>query len=172
MSLLFVSPLINGILGTIAFAIALSGRFMFTDDTIAEHYILSANGLISLLLLYTVLPSLFYRRLGHFYENAGEEKRGQIDKSFILNMVDNAEDKAIVRATIELAHNLSIDVVAEGVENEETLRRLSGMDCEQAQGYFISKPISGEALANWFDAYEPARYDERRKRSRAFADSA
>ena len=69
-------------------------------------------------------------------------------------------------------HRRSVDGVAEGVENEETLRRLSGMDCEQAQGYFISKPISGEALANWFDAYEPARYDERRKRSRAFADSA
>ena len=108
MSLLFVSPLINGILGTIAFAIALSGRFLFTDDTIAEHYILSANGLISLLLLYTVLPSLFYRRLGHFYENAGEEKRGQIDKSFILWVIFAAAVIALFLTASEYAKFASL----------------------------------------------------------------
>jgi EAL domain-containing protein (putative c-di-GMP-specific phosphodiesterase class I) len=89
-----------------------------------------------------------------------------------MNMMNSAQDKAIVRATIELAHNLELDVVAEGVENEETLRRLGGLACEQAQGYFISEPISAASLAEWYGNYEPVRYDERRKRHRAFADSA
>ncbi len=96
----------------------------------------------------------------------------KIDKSFIMNMMNSAQDKAIVRATIELAHNLELDVVAEGVEDEETLRRLGGLACEQAQGYFISEPISAESLAEWYGTYKPVRYDERRKRHRAFADSA
>lgn len=96
----------------------------------------------------------------------------KIDKSFIMSLMESAEDKAIVRATIELAHNLDLDVVAEGVENEDTLRRLSGLACEQAQGYFISKPVSGEALAGWYESYKPVRFDERRRKNRAFADSA
>ena len=89
-SLLFVSPLVNGVLGTIAFAIALSGRFLFGDGVGAGGYVFSVNGIISLVLLYTVLPSLFYRRLGHFYENAGQEKRSQIEKSFILWVILSA----------------------------------------------------------------------------------
>ncbi len=108
MSLFFVSPVINGVLGTIAFAIALSGRFLFTADIIAEHYILSANGLISILLLYTVLPTIFYRRFGHYYENAGEAKRALIDKSFILWVIFSAAVVALYLIASEYAKFASL----------------------------------------------------------------
>lgn len=111
MSFLFVSPLINGILGTIAFAIALSGRFLFTDATIAEHYILSANGAISILLLYTILPTIFYRRFGHYYENAGEEKRALIDKSFILWVIVSAAVVALYLIASEYAKFASLGYI-------------------------------------------------------------
>ena len=96
----------------------------------------------------------------------------KIDKSFIMHLTDNEQDAAIVRTTIELAHNMRLHVVAEGVENEDTLRRLSEAGCEQAQGYFLSKPISGDALSRWYRDYEPVCFEERRSKDRAFADSA
>lgn len=73
----------------------------------------------------------------------------KIDKSFVLYMVQNEGDMKIVRSTIELAHNLGLEVVAEGVETEETLDRLIEMGCDAAQGYLISRPIPKEELAGW-----------------------
>jgi len=96
----------------------------------------------------------------------------KIDKSFIMNLADDPQNAAIVRTTIELAHNMRLDVVAEGVENEDTLRRLARLGCEQAQGYFLSKPLPPEALMQWFRDYEPVRCEERRRDGRAFADRA
>ena len=93
----------------------------------------------------------------------------KIDKSFIMNMQEDEQDAAIVRTTIELAHNMGLEVVAEGVENEDTLRCLSDAGCEQAQGYFLSKPISSEDLMQWCRNFKPKSYRERRNRSRAFA---
>ena len=72
----------------------------------------------------------------------------KIDRSFVMNMTD-AKDEAIVRATIELAHRLSLSVVAEGVENDEVLTRLRSFGCEYAQGYHISPPIAAEAFCDW-----------------------
>ena len=96
----------------------------------------------------------------------------KIDRSFIMNLTDDEQDAAIVRTTIELAHNMRLHVVAEGVENEDTLRRLSEAGCNEAQGYFLSKPVSGDALTRWFQSYEPIRFEERRSEDRPFADSA
>jgi diguanylate cyclase (GGDEF)-like protein len=96
----------------------------------------------------------------------------KIDRSFIMNLTDDEQDAAIVRTTIELAHNMRLHVVAEGVENEDTLRRLSEAGCDEAQGYFLSKPVSGDALTRWFQSYEPIRFEERRSEDRPFADSA
>jgi len=72
----------------------------------------------------------------------------KIDRSFVMNMPD-AKDEAIIRATIELAHHLSLSVVAEGVESEEVLTRLQSLGCEHAQGYHISPPIPAEAFCDW-----------------------
>ena len=66
----------------------------------------------------------------------------KIDRSFVQNMANDANDVVIVRSTIDLAHNLGLRVVAEGVETAAILKQLSLLGCDQAQGYFLSKPLS------------------------------
>lgn len=73
----------------------------------------------------------------------------KIDKSFVIGMARDANDAAIVHTSIELAHNLKLEVVAEGVESEETLRRLAELGCDVAQGNYISRPLSTDELAEW-----------------------
>jgi EAL domain-containing protein (putative c-di-GMP-specific phosphodiesterase class I) len=73
----------------------------------------------------------------------------KIDKSFVIGMVRDENDAAIVRTSVDLAHNLKLEVVAEGVENEETLNRLGEPGCDTAQGNYISRPLSAEELAVW-----------------------
>ncbi len=85
----------------------------------------------------------------------------KIDKSFVIDMLNNDSDSAIVNATIQLAHNLGLQVVAEGVESQEISRVLQKMDCDLQQGFFISKPKSPEALKNW--ALQRGMYWERQK---------
>ena len=65
----------------------------------------------------------------------------KIDKSFITNLTSDEQNKAIVHTTIELAHNMNLSVVAEGIEDEQTLRQICAMGCEEAQGYFLSRPM-------------------------------
>jgi len=72
----------------------------------------------------------------------------KIDKAFVMNIGD-ARDEAIIRTTIELAHYLGLNVVGEGVENEEALKRLRSLGCEHAQGYHISRPIDAENFCDW-----------------------
>lgn len=76
--------------------------------------------------------------------------RIKVDKSFVMKMIQKEGDEKIVRSTIDLAHNLGLDVVAEGVETQEILDRLTEMGCEEAQGYFISRPLPAEELTRWF----------------------
>lgn len=73
----------------------------------------------------------------------------KIDKSFVMRMQEKEGDRTIVRSTIDLAHNLGLKVIAEGVENQSILDQLTEMGCDAAQGYFISRPISHEALTQW-----------------------
>jgi EAL domain-containing protein (putative c-di-GMP-specific phosphodiesterase class I) len=73
----------------------------------------------------------------------------KIDRAFVKDMVTSAEDTAIVKTVIDLGHNLGLRVVAEGVEDRETLELLATLRCDQAQGYFISRPISAVDLAVW-----------------------
>ncbi|WP_133405548.1 EAL domain-containing protein [Parashewanella tropica] len=73
----------------------------------------------------------------------------KIDRSFVQQLMSNADDQIIVKSTIELAHNLNLTVVAEGVENQDTLEWLRERGCEMAQGYHLSRPISGSALESW-----------------------
>jgi diguanylate cyclase (GGDEF)-like protein/PAS domain S-box-containing protein len=75
----------------------------------------------------------------------------KIDKSFVIGMAgdDGAEDTAIVRSTADLAHNLGLTVVAEGVEGQWTLDLLSSFGCDQAQGYHIAKPMPSAEFVDW-----------------------
>jgi len=65
----------------------------------------------------------------------------KIDKSFVGGMEQREENRKLVHAMINLAHNLNLEVVAEGVETPEQLELLRGFDCDQVQGYLISKPL-------------------------------
>lgn len=70
----------------------------------------------------------------------------KIDRSFVAAICSDRTSAAIVQATIELAHRLSLTVVAEGVEDERTLSLLRGLGCDIAQGYAIARPVAPEAL--------------------------
>src|SRR4051794_28316838 len=71
----------------------------------------------------------------------------KIDRSFIHG--PTSEDKTIVRSIIHLAHQMGLQVVAEGVETEETWRRLRSLGAERAQGFLISKPIAAREVPAW-----------------------
>jgi diguanylate cyclase (GGDEF)-like protein len=75
----------------------------------------------------------------------------KIDKSFVSHMVENHDDATIVRSTIDLAHNMGLKVVAEGVENQATWDALQSMGCDFIQGYFLSRPLTVEALQQWIE---------------------
>ena len=73
----------------------------------------------------------------------------KIDQSFVKSMENDPDDAKIVRSTIDLAHNLGLTVVAEGVENAKTWDMLRELNCDQAQGYHMGKPMPADAFANW-----------------------
>jgi diguanylate cyclase (GGDEF)-like protein len=79
----------------------------------------------------------------------------KIDKSFVQNL-SNANDEAIVRASIELAHQFGLEVVAEGVEDAASLARLSELGCEHAQGYFFSESLGPDAFLVWAKKWNAA----------------
>jgi len=76
----------------------------------------------------------------------------KIDKSFVMSMAQNDNNAMIVRTTIDLAHNLDLKVIAEGVENQQTLEMLQAMGCDYVQGYHISRPMPAEKLAAWLQS--------------------
>ncbi|MDX5363599.1 MAG: EAL domain-containing protein, partial [Pseudazoarcus pumilus] len=73
----------------------------------------------------------------------------KIDRSFVMAMESDESDATIVRSTIDLAHNLGLTVVAEGVENDAALAALRALRCDDAQGYHISRPLPAEDFAAW-----------------------
>jgi len=80
----------------------------------------------------------------------------KIDKSFVMDLPHDENDLIIVRSTVELAHNLAIDVVAEGIETEAAYGLLKSMQCNSAQGFYISKPLDAQALESFLNIREQA----------------
>ncbi|MGI8686174.1 MAG: putative bifunctional diguanylate cyclase/phosphodiesterase [Acidimicrobiales bacterium] len=72
----------------------------------------------------------------------------KIDKSFVMSMQGKDNDDVIVRSTVDLGHNLGLRVVAEGVEDEASWDRLAALGCDSAQGYWLSRPIPAEEVAD------------------------
>ena len=73
----------------------------------------------------------------------------KVDRSFVMEMTEDKDDDVIVLATIELAHNLGFEIVAEGVHDQQTWERLKELKCDVAQGHYISKPLSATAFMAW-----------------------
>jgi diguanylate cyclase (GGDEF)-like protein len=78
----------------------------------------------------------------------------KIDKSFVMAMESDLDDAKIVRSTIELAHNLGLSVVAEGVETAKAWRLLATLGCDEGQGYFMGRPIPQEQFMGWMSDWE------------------
>ena len=79
----------------------------------------------------------------------------KIDKSFVMNMESDIHDAKIVRSTVDLAHNLGLSVVAEGMESAKSWKLLAGLRCDEAQGFFIAKPMPAEQFAQWARQWTP-----------------
>jgi diguanylate cyclase (GGDEF)-like protein len=73
----------------------------------------------------------------------------KLDRSLISDMLERDEDHAVTQALIDLAHRLGLTVIAEGVETEAVLERLSTLGCDEAQGYLMSPPVDPAALKAW-----------------------
>ena len=78
----------------------------------------------------------------------------KIDRSFVMYMDKHADHASIVKASIELAHTFGLNVVAEGIENEEVLARLTRLGCDEGQGYFIGKPMPEKDFSIWLERWE------------------
>jgi diguanylate cyclase (GGDEF)-like protein/PAS domain S-box-containing protein len=75
----------------------------------------------------------------------------KVDRSFVRHVVDDTHDVAIVRSTISLAHELGLQVVAEGIEDKPTWQLLAKLGCDTAQGYFMSRPLPAADFSRWLD---------------------
>jgi diguanylate cyclase (GGDEF)-like protein/PAS domain S-box-containing protein len=73
------------------------------------------------------------------------------DRSFVMTMCTVKDDAVIVRSIIDLAHNLGVNVVAEGVEDKPTMTLLKKYGCDQAQGYYFSPPVPADDLLQWLE---------------------
>ncbi len=76
----------------------------------------------------------------------------KIDRSFVTKMAVDQGDAVIVRSTIDLAHNLGLRVVAEGVECAPVWQRLAELGCDQAQGYYVSRPLPADEFLRWVES--------------------
>jgi len=73
----------------------------------------------------------------------------KVDKSFVMHAQQSREARTVIRSIVDLGHSLGLQVTAEGVEDSKTLDYLNGLGCDLAQGYFISRPMAGDAARSW-----------------------
>ena len=92
-----------------------------------------------------------YSSLEYFKSIPADELK--IDKSFVLNVLKKVADKNIVQLIIDLAHKFDLNVVAEGIEEKETLELLRTLDCDFAQGYHIARPMSQTKFIAWLNEF-------------------
>jgi EAL domain-containing protein (putative c-di-GMP-specific phosphodiesterase class I) len=77
----------------------------------------------------------------------------KIDRAFVRNLIQSLEDRRLVQATIDLAHNFDLRAVAEGVEDQATLETLRDMGCDLIQGHVLSEAIPADAFTRWFESF-------------------
>lgn len=79
----------------------------------------------------------------------------KIDRSFVMEMGVEANDAVIVRSIVDLAHNMGLRAVAEGVESEEVWQALVNLGCDLAQGFYFAKPMPAQAFLQWLVTTAP-----------------
>lgn len=79
----------------------------------------------------------------------------KIDKSFIRDVTNNVNDQAIVTSIIQLAHNMNLTVIAEGVETKDMVKFLKKHDCDEMQGFLYSKPLPADELTTFIEKRNP-----------------
>jgi EAL domain-containing protein (putative c-di-GMP-specific phosphodiesterase class I) len=79
----------------------------------------------------------------------------KVDRSFVNRIDAEDGDPVIVQTIVALAHNLGMQVIAEGVETEEQVNRLKAMGCEYGQGYFFARPVDGDSAGALLRSREP-----------------
>ncbi len=77
----------------------------------------------------------------------------KVDRAFVRNLNQSLEDRRLVQATIDLAHNFDLRAVAEGVEDEATLNTLQGMGCDIIQGHVLSEALPAEGFTRWLEGF-------------------
>ncbi|MDZ4154645.1 EAL domain-containing protein, partial [Methylicorpusculum sp.] len=92
-----------------------------------------------------------YSSLSYLHKFAVD--RIKIDQSFIRNISKTVANQAIVRAIMALGNSLNIEMIAEGVESMAELEAIKLFDCQEIQGYLISRPIPANELNVWFQNY-------------------
>jgi diguanylate cyclase len=80
----------------------------------------------------------------------------KIDRSFVQEMGTGTDDEVIVRSVVDLARNLGLQTVAEGVEDEATWKQLTDLGCDSAQGYFLARPMTADMFTGWLHEYAGA----------------
>ena len=84
----------------------------------------------------------------------------KIDRSFVMALEKDLDDARIVRSTIDLAHNLGLTVVAEGLESTKAWKLLSALGCDEGQGYIISEPLPAAVFMSWMDHWRAPDLDD------------
>ncbi len=84
----------------------------------------------------------------------------KVDRAFVHNLNQSPEDRRLVQAIIDLAHNFDLRAVAEGVPDEATLSTLQGMGCDVVQGYALSKALAPDAFTRWLERFASRRTED------------
>lgn len=105
-----------------------------------------------------------YSSLGYLKQLPVDELK--IDKSFVMDMISDDNDAVIVRSTIDLAHNLGLQVVAEGVENVDIYQLLEILDCDTAQGFYMCRPMPAEQISQYLYVNVRQIYKKNRRQGR------
>ncbi len=97
-----------------------------------------------------------YSSLAYFKMLPANELK--IDKAFITNITNSPQDQSLVSAVIALSKGFGLGVVAEGVEDYDSLKLLEQMKCDLIQGFYFSRPLTNAGYQQWLDSYQPENY--------------
>jgi EAL domain-containing protein (putative c-di-GMP-specific phosphodiesterase class I) len=82
----------------------------------------------------------------------------KIDRSFVIRMMQHERHRAVVIASISLAHSLGMKVIAEGVETADQAKAVIELGCDEIQGFFFSKPVPADEFLRWKSAFRWERF--------------